>query len=147
MLKIHNIKWEYGKFKYYTDFTSLLQSKMKEYNIKCSIDFIKDESGSILVFKDVAANQTIGTLIDNKIMLKPGDPRIKKLKKDHLLSKRPTKEQYHMFFKNIHNSLDELGLFADVFYTNEKSGMNLKLREGKEVYNIYPEIKSYPIKG
>lgn len=141
MLKITEVKWKHREFNNLTALVNILNTRLKNNNITTKIN-INEQS---ILFNDIVDGKTFVSSVDNKIIMKASDPRIRKTGRSYLLTKRPTQEQYDAFFNTIQSSLDSLGLYATVeLYA--KGSNNVILRKGIDKFNTYPPMKSFPIK-
>lgn len=141
MLTIKNMRWTYKEFTDMSNLINVFGSRLKELNLTTEVII----DGKSILFRDVEEGKTFTSAVENKVMLKLGDERIDKVKRNYLLTKRPTEKQYKGFFDIIQNTLDQLGLSADVDLIIKKTGTTIPLRKGKVVLkDAYPAMKSYP---
>jgi hypothetical protein len=147
MLEITNIKWKHKDFTSLNLLQTALIAQLKSLNL--IIKMTVDNTRKAIVVADSAASEgkTVISSVDNKIMLKEGDPRIvKKGGRTYLETKRPTKEQYEGFFNTIQTVLDSAGLSANVTLIVTKTKKTIVLRDGYVKNNNYPKMNSFPIK-
>jgi hypothetical protein len=147
MLEITNIKWKHKDLTNLNILQSTLINQLKSLNLITKMTL--DNTRKAIVFADAAPTEgrTIISAVDNKIMMKTGDPRIvKKGGVNHLITKRPTKEQYEGFFNTIQTVLDSAGLSANVTLMITKTKKTIVLRDGYNKNNNYPVMNSFPIK-
>lgn len=139
MLVISNLKWKHDNFKYLNDLNNILATKLKtslslKINVGCDADKI--------IFKEVESGKLFLSSKDNKIPMKVDDPRIKKLGRTYLQTKRVTEKQFFGFFETLNMILDDLGLYADIkLFIKDKTYV---IREGKDIKMELPEISSFP---
>lgn len=69
------------------------------------------------------------SVVENKILMSPTDPRRKSLGREHLLSKRLNKSQYDSLFSALQEPFDDLGILCDIIYTDDAK--TEKWRSGK----------------
>lgn len=139
MLVISNLKWTNDSFKYVVDLHNILANKLKtNFNLKVNMGV----DGDKIIFKEVEANKLFLSSKANKILMKDGDPRIKKLGRTYLETKRVTEKQFYGFFETINMILDDLGLYADVKLSIKDK--TYTVREGKNIRMELPEVGSFP---
>lgn len=141
MLTIKNIKWTYLPFTYTRQLVNVLNNHFKNAKIKTAITY--DETANVITFNPVERNKIAISSVDNRIELRPTDPRVRALGRSHLLSKRLTYNQYLLFFYTIQKELDLLGLNADIMLEYKNKVHVLRL--GKDKFTDYPVPKSFPI--
>jgi len=127
------------------DLADLFREKFKQANIH----FDLSTRGDTIWFKEVDNNKLFISSIENKVLLKDDDERIKKLKRNYLNTNRLTKEQEDIMWNNcINNTLSSLGLCATIKlyeHYDEDENSFLILREGYE-YKSWPILqKAYPV--
>lgn len=142
MLKITNMKWKYGPFNNPSALIKIMNLKFKELNLTVKMS---SKEGTI-AFSDVVDGKTFISSVDNVINMKENDPRLKKIGRTYLLSKRPTEEQYNGFFNVIQSTLDSVGLYGNVELIIARTSESILLRDGIERVGSYPKMKSFPTK-
>lgn len=144
MLRISNLKWQYGKFENLNSLIKIMNVKFKKINVTVKMS-LSTENDSIS-FSDVVNGKTFISSVDNVIKMKENDPRSKKIGRDYLLSKRPTEEQYNGFFDVIQSTLDAVGLYGNVELIIPRTSESILLRDGLKKSDRYPKMKSFPTK-
>lgn len=139
MLSINNIRWDHKPFAHTQDLINVLATRLQKFNI--SINLKTTSTG--IVFNDLDNGKTFKSSVYNKRYMKEDDPRIKSKGRKYLESEQPTEKQYYGFFNTVQETLDELGLNADVVLKLKKD--TIILRENKVTYNRIPVIKSFPV--
>ena len=144
MIKVANIKWKYAKFKYMNELIQLIKNGLAKHNIR--VNMVPLAEG--FEFRPITGenNKLFMSTVENKVVLAEGNPRIKEIGRNYLITKRVTKEQFDGFFNEIQSGLDSLGLLADIEMVIPKTRDVVVLRKGMEKFNNYPEIKSFPVK-
>lgn len=140
MLTITNMKWPTKDFSHNNELLRVLGARFATVKLATNLKVVDNS----LVFKDVDANKVFMSSEINKTVMKPDDPRIKKKGRNFLETRRPTKVQHEAFYSIIQNTLDELGLDAEIQLTI-KSSTPLILRQGKVRFDRVPVPKSYPV--
>lgn len=94
--------------------------------------------GNVLTFTELEPGKLFTSSTSNKIKMKSGDPRIAKLGRDYLETKRLTKKQFETMVYFLVLIFDELGFHADVTYAG------MPWRQGTKNYleNI-PQPRSF----
>lgn len=140
MITVKNIRWPYKEFNDINKLMNILKKKVSTLSLQ--VNLVPEEKGFMFTEID---GMDFKSAKENKILMKKDDPRVTKLGRDYLLSNRPTKKQHDEFYVTLNKLFDDLGLFADIKQVVVKTGRTFTLREGKDVCNVYPQAKSYPV--
>ncbi len=139
MVIINDLKWSSADFKRLNMLCTYFSTKSKDLlSLKVNVKVVDNS----IVFDDVEPNKTMLSIKSNKIYMRQGDPRIKKLGREYLDTKRPTKKQYYGFFEMLNATLNSLNLNGTINY--KVKDKTYVIRNGKEIVNEFPEIPSFP---
>lgn len=120
----------------------LLRGKFRTANIDAHIS-----SGSNDLTISFGDNQLFSSIKDNKIPLNKTDPRIRKMGRSYLISRRPTKEQWEAGVDALTGAFTRLNITASVALYG-KEGALLELWRDSSINLAIEHIpKSFPIQG
>ena len=144
MVITENAKWKYEKLVNYNNLKKILVKATKNLNIKCNVKV----SDGKLEFLPVENKRFIVSTVENMIPLSANNSkdaeRIKSKGRNYLNTHKVTKRQYEGFFEMLNDTLDDLGLSADIKVITAPLNIVSVVRKDKEKVNDYPKLKSYP---
>lgn len=142
MIIIKNITWNHTKPSEELIY-ELGELIRKQFRSKGIVGRFEVTDGIITIVKDNPRSISLLTSSkDNYIHLKKGDPRIKKMKRNYLLSRQLTKDQHDFSFNVIQDCLDGLLLSADI--TFDSNDERIVLRNGW-IKVAAPQKKMYSV--
>lgn len=131
------------------DLIGILNERFHKFEINTDIRVDRDNIFFNLVDRD--RNKLFTSNVTNKVILKPGDPRIKSMNRDYMKTDRLTKSQEDfMWHECINGTLDALGLSACIKlyeHYDEDKNSSLIIRDGNNVKPWPFTQKVYPIGG
>lgn len=136
-MRVENIAWDHKNFDQFSELIKVIASRLSKFKIATKIGITNNG----LIFNPVDGTKIAISTVDNKVMMKPDDPRIQKKGRNYLDTKRLTKEQYDNFFGTVQNVLDELNVKANITLVDKTTYV---LRNGKNKV-LPPTLKSYPV--
>jgi len=156
MMRLEIIDLSFNKCKPIGNIEKEIIQIINDKLIKIGVNARITYNNNIIYFKPVTELKSgyptlFISLKKNKILMNKTDPRIKKLKRNHLMTDRITEKQEQFMWNNcINETLTSLGLLATIkLYENYDEDINsfMKLREGFN-YKDWPlKQKVYPVGG
>jgi len=156
MMRLEIIDLSFNKCKPIGNIEKEIIQIINDKLIKIGVNARITYNNNIIYFKPVTELKSgyptlFISLKKNKILMNKTDPRIKKLKRNHLMTDRITEKQEQFMWNNcINETLTSLGLLATIkLYENYDEDINsfMKLREGCN-YKDWPlKQKVYPVGG
>lgn len=120
---------------------------IKQKLLDSKLNFHLDPRDKVIVFGVVDGDKLFTSSVDNKVVMNTDDPRVKKLGRSYLNTKRLTKKQEDSMWKDaINKTLTDLGLFADIkLYEFEDDSSSFQLlRSGDDVKEWPLKSSAYP---
>ncbi len=149
-LVINNFKFN-NRFEIDSTFIEVIKKTMLEKlkSNKIIVNVVRRNTDLIFDIVDSENKKLAVSSIENKIVLKDGDERIKKMGRNYLISTRLTKNQADSFWiECVNNTLNNLGVYCDIKYVEFKDDPNsvIVLRTGTEFNNELPiKDKTFPV--
>lgn len=114
-LMIKNLKYKNGLDVKVDVLCSIIKAKLASAGIKYSEFVIANDTMTIN-----AKDKLFTSTVENKIKLTATDPRLRKLGRDYLLSKRLNEAQYGMLFDALKTPFDDLDILCDIVYMDDE---------------------------
>lgn len=149
-LVINNFKFN-NRFEIDSTFIDVIKKTMLEKlkSNKIIVNVVRRNTDLIFDIVDSENKKLAVSSVENKIVLKDGDERIKKMGRNYLISTRLTKNQTNSFWiECVNNTLNNLGVYCDIKYIEFKDDPTsaVVLREGMKFNNEWPiKDKTFPV--